>query len=97
MAGFFIDTVTGQVATHRQLAEAGLATMELPPTAPWHPVRGAEGASTLWYAIMRKQTRGVYIGTMCIRHSPHHASLLQEDWHEVPVDEIRSFSESGHA
>ena len=90
MAGFFIDTATGQVATHRQLAEAGLASLDVPPTKPWHPVRGTEGVSTLWYAVMRKQTRGVYIGTMCIRHSPHHASLLQAGWHEVPVDEIRA-------
>ncbi len=94
MAGFFIDTATGQVATHRQLAAAGLATLDVPPPRPWHPVRGTEGVSTLWYAIMRKQTRGVFIGTMCIRHSPHHASLLQEGWHEVTVDEIRSFAET---
>jgi hypothetical protein len=93
MAGFFIDTDTGQVATHRQLAAAGLATLDEAPTRPWYPVRGTEGASTLWYAIMRKQTRGVYIGTMCIRHSPHHASLLQEGWHEVAVDDIRAFDE----
>ena len=94
MAGFFIDTGTGQVATHKQLAAAGLATLDLPPTRPWHPVRGAEGASTLWYAIMRKQTRGVFIGTMCIRHSPHHASLLQEGWQEVDVEDIRAFDRS---
>lgn len=93
MAGFFIDTGTGQVATHKQLTEMGLATMDRPPARPWHPVRGAEGASTLWYAIMRKQTRGVYIGTVCIRHSPHHASLLQAGWHEVDVDSIRAFDD----
>ena len=91
MAGFFIDIGTGQVATHKQLAAAGLATLDETPKRPWYPVRGTEGVSTLWYAIMRKQTRGVYIGTMCIRHSPHHASLLQAGWHEVEVDEIRAF------
>jgi hypothetical protein len=94
MAGFFIDTDTGQVATHKQLAAAGLATLDEAPPRPWYPVRGTEGVSTLWYAIMRKQTRGVYIGTMCIRHSPHHASLLQEGWHEVEVDDIRAFDQS---
>ena len=93
MAGFFIDTVTGQVATHKQLAAAGLASLDETPKRPWYPVRGTEGVSTLWYAIMRKQTRGVYIGTMCIRHSPHHASLLQEGWHEVAVDDIRAFDQ----
>ena len=40
-------------------------------------MRGDRDASTLWYAVMRKQTRGVFIGTLCIRHSDHHASLLQ--------------------
>ncbi|MDP9376189.1 MAG: hypothetical protein M3P40_01195 [Actinomycetota bacterium] len=89
MAGFFIDTATGQVATHRQLAEAGIATLDTTPSAPWFPIRGGSGASTLWYAVMRKETKGVFIGTMCIRHSPHHASLLQGGWEEVPVDEIK--------
>jgi len=42
----------------------------------------------MWYAVMRKQTRGVYIGALCIRHSDHHASLLDQGWSEVPVDEI---------
>jgi hypothetical protein len=30
----------------------------------------------------------VYIGTLCIRHGGHHASLLQDGWQEVPVEEI---------
>jgi hypothetical protein len=37
---------------------------------------------------MRKETRGVFIGTLCIRHSDHQASLLQEGWQEVPVAEM---------
>jgi hypothetical protein len=40
------------------------------------------------YAVMRKQTRGIFIGALCLRHSDHHASLLQEGWQEVPVAEI---------
>ena len=31
----------------------------------------------------------MYIGALCIRHSDHHASLLQSGWQEVPVEEIR--------
>lgn len=47
-------------------------------------------ASTLWYAVMRKRTHGVFIGTLVIRHSDHHASLLADGWEEVPVEEIRA-------
>ena len=65
-----------------------MASADLPPR-PWHPVRGDRDASTLWYAVMRKQTRGVFIGAMVIRHSDHHASLLADGWEEVEVDEIR--------
>jgi len=84
MASFFIDTATGQVATARQLAEAGLTR----PKLPWHPIQGTRDATTLWYAVMRRQMKGVYIGMLCIRHSDYHASLLQKGWQEVPVSEI---------
>jgi hypothetical protein len=88
MAVFFIDTGTGQVATQRQLVEAGVASDAglVPP--PWYRIRATGDATTLWYAVMRKQTRGVYIGTLALRHSEHHASLLHAGWHEVPVGEI---------
>jgi hypothetical protein len=88
MAAFFVDTATGQVATRRQLVEAGVAQPDATPPRPWHPVQGTGDASTMWYAVMRKQVRGVYIGTLCLRHTDHHASLLQQDWQEVPVEEI---------
>jgi hypothetical protein len=40
--------------------------------------------------VLRKQVRdGVYIGTLVLRHSPHHACLLEQGWREVPIDEIR--------
>ncbi len=51
-------------------------------------MRGDRDASTLWYAVMRKQTRGVFIGTLCIRHSDHHASLLEGGWEEVAPEDI---------
>jgi hypothetical protein len=90
VAAFFIDTSTGQVATLAQLVEAGVTPPEEPPRAPWHPVRGDRDASTLWYAVMRKRVKDVFIGTLCIRHSDHHASLLQSGWQEVPVREIQA-------
>jgi hypothetical protein len=88
MAAFFIDTGTGQVATRRQLIEAGVARSDERPPRPWHPVQGTGDASTMWYAVMRKQERGVYIGTLVLRHRDHHASLLEQGWEEVAVDEI---------
>jgi hypothetical protein len=92
VSAFFIDTSTGQVATLRQLAYAGKVGAQGLPERPWHPVRGDRDASTLWYAVMRKQVReGVYIGTLTVRHQDHHASLLAEGWEEVPVEEIAAF------
>ena len=87
MASFFIDTDTGQVATLRQLDESGLLTSGKPPK-PWFPIQGTRDATTLWYAVMRKQVKHVYIGALCFRHSEHHASGVQIGWQEVPVAEI---------
>jgi hypothetical protein len=88
MASFFIDTATGQVATQRQLVEAGVTEGSDPPPRPWHPIQGTRDATTMWYAVMRKQERGVFIGSLVLRHTTHHASLMQQGWQEVPVAEI---------
>jgi hypothetical protein len=100
VAVFFIDTSTGQVATQRQLVEAGLAPSDAPPPRPWHPIQGTRDATTMWYAVMRKEVRPqrsggegeardrIFIGALCFRHSDHHASLVHGGWHEVPVEEI---------
>ena len=85
---FFIETATGQVSTHRQLLEAGIAAENRPPALPWLRIQGPGDASTMWYAVMRKQERGVFIGTLVLRHTPHHASLLEAGWEEVAIDEI---------
>jgi len=88
VASFFIDTDTGQVATLRQLDEAGAVSERGRPVPPWHRIQGTSDATTLWYAVMRKQIRDKHIGALCIRHSDHHASLMQKGWQEVPVEEI---------
>jgi hypothetical protein len=85
---FFIDTQTGRVATFSQLREAGLAEDGGRPTPPWHPISGPDDASTMWYAVMRKRTRGIFIGTLCIRHTGRQASLEGQGWSEVPIEEI---------
>jgi hypothetical protein len=92
---FFIDTDTGQVATVRQLVEAGVADESGAAPRPWLRIQGPNDASTLWYAVLRKRERGVYIGTLCIRHGAHHASLLQRGWQEVGLEEIRAAPGSG--
>jgi hypothetical protein len=89
MGLFFIDVDSGQVATQRQLIAAGIAPEDDLPPAPWYRIQGTSDATTLWYAVMRKRTRGVFIGSLVIRHSDHHASLLADGWEEVEVDEIR--------
>ncbi|MGH2918119.1 MAG: hypothetical protein ACRDLS_05880 [Solirubrobacteraceae bacterium] len=89
MGVFFIDTDHGTVATQRQLIDAGVATADDPPARPWLRIQGSGDASTLWYAVMRKRERGVFIGTLVLRHGPHHALLTEQGWEEIPVDEIR--------
>ena len=88
MAVFFIDTTSGRVATQGQLVEAGIAAQDGSVDPPWHRIQGTGDASTMWYAVMRKQTRGVYIGALVLRHGGQHTSLLEEGWAEVPVQEI---------
>jgi hypothetical protein len=86
---FFIDTGTGQVATQRQLIEAGVAGSDGVAPRPWHRIQGSSDATTLWFAVLRRRERGVFIGTLVLRHGDHHALLLGRGWEEVPIDEIR--------
>ena len=89
MALFFIRTDTGQVATQRQLIDADIARDDgTPPPAPWFQIRATGDATTLWYAVMRKRTRGIFIGALCIRHGPQHASLTHAGWQEVAIGDI---------
>ena len=72
--------------------EAGAVRSDEQPRPPWHRVHGTGDASTMWYAVMRKREKGVYIGTLVLRHSGHHASLLDQGWDEVPVGEISAYA-----
>jgi hypothetical protein len=90
VAVFFIDTDTGQVATRRQLIEAGISTDAEPPGRPWLRIQGTDDATTMWYAVLRKRERGIFIGALAIRHGPHHASLLHDGWDDVPLEELRA-------
>ena len=83
MGVFFIDTAQGTVATARQLVDAGVSTPEDGPPRPWLRIQGTGDATTMWYAVMRKRERGIFIGTLVIRHSPHHALLQESGWEEI--------------
>ena len=86
---FFIDTDSGRIATHKQLVAAGISDGIDPPPRPWLRIQGTGDATTMWYAVMRKEVReGVFIGALAIRHQDHHASLLQQGWQEVAPGEI---------
>jgi len=88
-AVFFIDTQDGRVASRRQLLEAALVDEDETPVKPWHPIPGPPDASTMWYAVMRKKIRGVFIGMLCIRHLDRQASLESQGWVEIPIEAIR--------
>ena len=88
MGLFFIDTDTGQVATQRQLLRAGVLVGDEAPPRPWHRIQGSGDASTMWYAVMRRRERGVFIGALVLRLGDHHTLLLERGWEEVPIEQI---------
>jgi hypothetical protein len=90
MAVFFIDTSTGRIATSRQLVDAGIADGMYDPPRPWLRIQGTNDATTMWYALLRRREKGIFIGALVLRHSDHYASLLEKGWEEVPVEEIRA-------
>ena len=69
--------------------EAGLADDQEQPVRPWHPIQGPRDASTMWYTVLRKRERGIFIGTLCIRHTERRNLLADQGWEEIPVEEIR--------
>ena len=85
---FFVNTRDGRVATRSQLAEAGLTDASHRPVAPWHAIQGPSDASTMWYVVLRKPVRGIYIGTLCIRHTGRQTLLEEQGWEEVPIEQI---------
>jgi hypothetical protein len=42
----------------------------------------------MWYTVLRKRERGVFIGTLCIRHTDRKTLLEESGWEEVPIAEI---------
>ena len=77
------------MATHKQLVEAGVSPADGVPPRPWLQIRATGDATTMWYAVMRKQERGIFIGTLVFRHNPHHSLLLEQGWEEIPPQDVR--------
>jgi hypothetical protein len=94
MGVFFIDTSDGSVATVHQLVASGVMEGSDPPPRPWLRIQGSGDATTMWYAIMRKRERGIWLGTLVMRHGDHHARLLEQGWEEVALEEIGPVSPS---
>ena len=86
------------MATRAQLAEAELVQgPDEAPAKPWHPIQGPSDASTMWYSVLRKRERGIFIGTLCIRHTDRKTLLAEQGWEEIPVAEIGVQSRRGYA
>jgi hypothetical protein len=85
---FFVNTEDGRVATRNQLADAELVDEFDKPIKPWHQIQGPSDASTMWYSVLRKQERGIFIGTLCIRHTGRQNLLAEQGWEEVAIADI---------
>ena len=83
MGMFYIDTGAGEFATHTQLQAHGLLDRDGNALAPWHRIQATSDASTLWYALMRKRSHGIWLGALTMRGADHHARLLADGWEEV--------------
>src|SRR3954451_21443395 len=88
MGMFYIDTRSGDFATHTQLDEHGLIDRGGHASPPWHRIQATSDASTLWYALLRKHTRGIWLGALSMRSADHYRKLLDEGWEEVPPERV---------
>ncbi len=88
MGVFYIHVHDGRIATRDQLIEAEVVAAGDDPELPWHRIVASHDATTMWYAAMRKQERGIFLGALTFRHGDHHSLLLSQGWEEVPVEQI---------
>ena len=88
VGAFFINYEDGRIATRDQLQEADLVDEDVRPVKPWHQIQGPIDASTMWYVVMRKRERGIFMGQLTVRHTGQQASLEERGWEEVPIAAI---------
>ena len=84
---------TGYVPT--SIVAVPLVDEESTPVRPWHPIQGPGDASTMWYVVMRKQDKGIFMGQLTVRHTEQQAFLEERGWQEVPIDDIGVVPGSG--
>ena len=73
------------MATRTQLAEAGLTDADDKAGRALAPDPGAERRLDHVVRGAAKPVRGVFIGTLCIRHTGRQTLLEEQGWEEVPV------------
>src|SRR4051794_35999662 len=56
MGMFYVDTGSGEFATHSQLPAHGALDQDGHARPPWHRVQATSDASTLWYALRKRRT-----------------------------------------
>jgi hypothetical protein len=95
MGMFYIDTSAGDFATHEQLRTHGLLDSGGNPQRPWHRIQATSDASTLWYSLMRKHTRGIWLGALVMRSADHYTKLQADGWEEVPAERVGASLEGG--
>jgi hypothetical protein len=85
---FYIDTSAGEFATHSQLDAHGLLDAGARARPPWHRIQATSDASTLWYALLRKRSHGIWLGALAMRSADHYAKLLAEGWEEIAPERV---------
>lgn len=86
MGIFYIDTASGEFATHDQLRQHEMLDQDGRARPPWHKIQATSDATTLWYALLRKRSHGIWLGTLVMRSSDHYGRLLGDGWEEVPPE-----------
>jgi hypothetical protein len=49
----------------------------------------------MWYVILRKRERGIFIGTLCLRHTGRQEVLESAGWEEIPINQVGQALSSG--
>ena len=65
-----------------------MARPDTGPERPWLRIQGTNDASTMWYAVLRRRERGIWLGSLAMRHQDHSERLRADGWEEVPIEEI---------
>src|SRR3954462_5792622 len=96
MGNFYIDTRPRPLPPHPPPRGPGRLDAATRPLPPWHRIQATSDASTLWYSLMRKHTRGIWLGALVMRSADHRTKLMNEGWEEFPADRVGA-SLSGEA